>query len=216
MGCRYFNVNLAVRTVTTKLESVYTSYDYYWLLWCVSIVAMLSLTPQTFVWLRRCYYLFQEINRIRQNPSSGCRAETWGRGRPVTRIDMIFLVYVLFLIRCANDRIIGPLCLWSNVQHQTSAVILSGRYGASWILSKSEFSIYMVSYICTSYVRGSPAENKTATQWNLTGRRIIALRPVLSPRFIRPAPSSHRVFLPARNIWARVLKIELFQFFTFF
>jgi len=62
---------------------------------CVSIVPMLSLPPQKFVWLRQCCCLLL----IRQNPSSGCRAEICRCG--VRSHGWAILV---------QDRIVGVVC----------------------------------------------------------------------------------------------------------
>ena len=73
-------------------------------------------------------------------------------------------------------------------------------------------------YVCT---QGSPAENQSPAHWNLTGRRMIAPSPLLSPSSTLPPPSSHFNFIPARKnsgcakksyvfspFWARSHKCE--------
>jgi hypothetical protein len=61
-------------------------------------------------------------------------------------------------------------------------------------------------------MQGSPVETQTSTHWNLIGRSMIALRPLLSPNSILPAPSSHCAFIAARKISVRVSKMLVLFF----
>jgi hypothetical protein len=48
------------------------------------------------------------------------------------------------------------------------------------------------------YVRESPDEIISPTQWNITGRNMTAPPPVLSPSSILPPPSCHCALIPAK------------------
>ena len=49
------------------------------------------------------------------------------------------------------------------------------------------------------YMQGCPAGIQAGTHWNLIGRSMATLPPVLSPSSILLSPSPRRAFIPARG-----------------
>jgi hypothetical protein len=64
------------------------------------------------------------------------------------------------------------------------------------------------------YIPGNAVEVQAATNWNLIGRGMTALPPVLPPNSTVPPLSPQSAVTPARKNPSRISKL-LFQFFTF-
>jgi len=80
----------------------------------------------------------------------------------------------------------------------TATSFQRGRSGASPIFCQLELNNLLFNCTCM-YVQGSPFGIQTPTNWNLIGRSMTALPPVLSPSSILP-PHSHFTLISARKI----------------